>query len=254
MSGTQSNAATPDGVHTIDAQPDAVQPPLLAFDRLAGGYGDTIVLRHVSGKVCAGEVMGVLGRNGVGKTTLLRLLMGYLRPTAGDIRWRGGGLASVPVHARRRAGISYAPQEGLVFDQLSVHDNLTLHRADRRLLVYEELFAAFPRIADRLRQPAGKLSGGEKKLVSFCRALAEGSPLTLLDEPSEGVQQENLDHMVRLLQRRTAAGAAFIIVEQNLNFLLAAMQQVLVLDHGECVLAGSATHLARETLDRCLAV
>ena len=236
MSGTQSNAATPDGVHTIDAQPDAVQPPLLAFDRLAGGYGDTIVLRHVSGKVCAGEVLGVLGRNGVGKTTLLRLLMGYLRPTAGDIRWRGGGLASVPVHARRRAGISYAPQEGLVFDQLSVHDNLTLHRADR------------------LRQPAGKLSGGEKKLVSFCRALAEGSPLTLLDEPSEGVQQENLDHMVRLLQRRTAAGAAFIIVEQNLNFLLAAMQQVLVLDHGECVLAGSATHLARETLDRCLAV
>ena len=142
-----------------------------------------------------------------------------------------------------------------MFDQLSVQDNLTLHRPDRRLDAYEELFAAFPRIAERLRQPAGKLSGGEKKLVSFCRALAEASPLTLLDEPSEGVQQENLDHMIRLLQRRRAAGAAFIIVEQNLNFLLATMQQVLVLDHGECVLAGAARQLSRETArSRCLAV
>ena len=254
MSSTQANAAMPDGGHTNGAQPDAVQPPLLAFDRLAGGYGDTVVLRDVSGEVRAGEVLGVLGRNGVGKTTLLRLLMGYLRPTAGDIRWQGDSFASLPVHARHRAGISYAPQEGLVFDQLSVRDNLTLHRVDRRLLAYEELFAAFPRIAERLRQPAGKLSGGEKKLVSFCRALAEASPLTLLDEPSEGVQQENLDHMVRLLQQRRAAGAAFVIVEQNLNFLLATMQQVLVLDHGECVLAGRAAQLSRETLDRCLAV
>jgi ABC-type branched-subunit amino acid transport system ATPase component len=84
--------------------------------------------------------------------------------------------------------------------------------------------------------------------------LAEESPLTLLDEPSEGVQQENLDHMLRLLQRRRAAGAAFVVVEQNLNFLLAARPQVLVLDHGECVLAGGPGELTRDTLDRCLAV
>ncbi len=228
--------------------------PLLAFDGLAGGYGDTVVLRDVSGEVRAGEAMGVLGRNGVGKTTLLRLLMGYLQPRAGSLRWQGRPLAPLPVHSRRRAGISYAPQEGLVFDQLSVQDNLTLHRPDRRLDAYEELFAAFPRVAERLRQPAGKLSGGEKKLVSFCRVLAEASPLTLLDEPSEGVQQENLDHMIRLLQGRRAAGAAFIIVEQNLGFLLATMQQVLALDHGECVLTGPVGQLSHETLERCLAV
>jgi ABC-type branched-subunit amino acid transport system ATPase component len=233
---------------------DGQPPPLLAFAGLAGGYGDTLVLRGVSGGVRGGQVLGVLGRNGVGKTTLLKLLMGYLPPTAGGIRWQDRDLVPLAVHERRRAGISYAPQEGLVFDALSVQDNLTLHRADRRLDVYEESFAAFPRIAERLRQPAGKLSGGEKKLVSFCRALAETSPLTLLDEPSEGVQQENLDHMIRLLQRRQAAGAAFIIVEQNLGFLITVMQKAMVLDHGECVLAGDASTLSRDAIERCLAV
>jgi ABC-type branched-subunit amino acid transport system ATPase component len=228
--------------------------PLLAFEGLAGGYGDTIVLRGVSGAVAAGQLLGVLGRNGVGKTTLLRLLMGYLRPAAGTIQWRDRDLAATPVHARRHFGISYAPQEGLVFDHLSVQENLTLHRRDRSLDAYDELFQAFPKVAERLRQPAGNLSGGEKKLVSFCRVLAEQSPLSILDEPSEGVQQENLDRMVRLLKQRQAAGAAFIIVEQNLEFLLASMQQVLVLDHGECVLAAAAQGLPRETLEALLAL
>jgi ABC-type branched-subunit amino acid transport system ATPase component len=228
--------------------------PLLQFDGLAGGYGDTVVLRDISAAVGNGEVLGVLGRNGVGKSTLLRLLMGYLQPSAGTIHWRGESLASVAVHARRRAGISYAPQEGVVFDHLSVRDNLTLHRSNRRLDDYEELFAAFPRVAERLSQRAGDLSGGEKKLVSFCRVLAERAPLSLIDEPTEGVQQENLEHMARLLRQRQEAGAAFIIVEQNLGFLMGTMQQVLALDHGECVLSGEALEFSREALDRCLAV
>ena len=230
------------------------QPALLEFEGLAGGYGDTVVLRGIAGAVRPGQVLGVLGRNGVGKTTLLRLLMGYLKPSAGSIHWRAKALDDLATHARRRAGISYAPQEGLVFDHLTVQDNLTLHRGNRGLDAYDELFEAFPRVAERLRQPAGNLSGGEKKLVSFCRALAEESPLTLIDEPSEGVQQENLDRMIRLLKRRQAEGAAFIIVEQNLNFLMATMQQVLVLDHGECVLAGVAAGVARATLEQCLMV
>jgi ABC-type branched-subunit amino acid transport system ATPase component len=227
---------------------------LLAFEGLTGGYGDTVVLRDIGGTVREGQVLGVLGRNGVGKTTLLRLLMAYLRPSGGSILWRGEPLAARSTHARRRVGISYAPQERLVFDHLTVQENLTLHRGDRSLDGYTELFEAFPRVAERLRQPAGNLTGGEKKLVSFCRVLAEQSPLTLLDEPSEGVQQENLDRMVRLLQQRQARGAAFIIVEQNLNFLMATMQRVLVLDHGECVLAGAADSIARATLEQRLMV
>lgn len=228
--------------------------PLLAFTRLTGGYGDTVVLRGISGEVCEGQVLGVLGRNGVGKTTLLRLLMGYLQPANGAIHWCGQALADMPTHARRAAGIGYAPQEGLVFDHLSVQDNLTLHRNNRNLGVYDELFNSFPGVTERLRQPAGNLSGGERKLVSFCRVLAERTPLTLIDEPSEGVQQENLDRMIRLLQKRRAQGAAFIIVEQNLNFLLAIMQQVLVLDHGECVLSGEADQVSRAALAQHLMV
>jgi ABC-type branched-subunit amino acid transport system ATPase component len=243
-------AATPAAIPAT-ARPDA---PLLAFDRLAGGYGDTVVLREVGGAVASGEVLGVLGRNGVGKTTLLRLLMGHLPAAAGAISWQGAVLGALPAHARRRLGMSYAPQEGLVFDELTVLENLTLHRRDRGLSVYEELFEAFPRVAQRLRQRAGTLSGGEKKLVSFCRALAEAAPLTLLDEPTEGVQQENLDHMNRFILQRRADGAAFVIVEQNLGFLLATMQRVLVLDHGECVLAGPAQGIPRSTLEAHLAV
>jgi ABC-type branched-subunit amino acid transport system ATPase component len=227
---------------------------LLAFDGLGGGYGDTVVLRGVGGAVGNGEVLGILGRNGVGKTTLLRLLMGYLAPVAGSVRWRGRPLGTMPTHARRRLGMSYAPQEGLVFDPLTVRENLTLHRADRTLAPYEALLAAFPRLAERLDQRAGTLSGGEKKLLSFCRAIADDAPLTLLDEPSEGVQQENLDRMGRFIRERRARGAAFVIVEQNLAFLLATMDHALVLDHGECVLSGRAADLPRSALEAHLAV
>lgn len=228
--------------------------PLLAWDGLAGGYGDTVVLRGIAAAVGPGEVLGVLGRNGVGKTTLLRLLMGYLAPSAGTVRWRGSPLGALPTHARRRLGMSYAPQEGLVFDPLTVHENLTLHREDRGLEAYAALLEAFPRIAERLPQRAGTLSGGEKKLLSFCRAIADDAPLTLLDEPSEGVQQENLDRMAAFIRQRQAQGAAFVIVEQNLGFLLATMQRALVLDHGECVLSGRAADLPRSALEAHLAV
>ena len=110
------------------------------------------------------------------------------------------------------------------------------------------------RLAERLEQRAGTLSGGEKKLLSFCRAIADAAPLTLLDEPSEGVQQENLDRMSRFIRQRQSQGAAFVIVEQNLAFLVATMEHALVLDHGECVLSGPAADLPRSALEAHLSV
>lgn len=226
----------------------------LVFDGLGGGYGDTQVLRQISAQVAPGEVLGVIGRNGVGKSTLLRLLGGALPAMTGVITLNGQRLDGWPAHRRQRAGLATMPQERLVFDPLTVRENLTLHRADRSLARYTALFEQFPRLQERLGLPAGRLSGGEKKLVAFARTLADEAPVTLLDEPSEGVQPENLARMAACIRARRQAGAAFVIVEQNLSFLLPLLQQVLVLDHGEIVCAGPAGPDDRETLERHLRV
>lgn len=226
----------------------------LRFIGLCGGYGDTQVLRGVSGEVCAGEVLGVIGRNGVGKTTLMRLLTGALRPMSGQVLWRGSDLTGWPGHRRQRAGIAYMPQERLVFDPLSVRDNLTLHRRDRSLAPMASLLDAFARVRDRLDLPAGRLSGGEKKLVAFTRVMTDAASVLLLDEPSEGVQQENIDLMAGLIDERRQAGAAFIIVEQNLSLLLRVAQRVMVLDHGEMVHTGAGGADQREHMTQYLLV
>ena len=227
---------------------------LLAVDALAGGYGDTRILRGVSFALGRGQVLGVLGRNGVGKTTLMRLLAGFLPAMAGSITFDGRTFAATKPHVRRRLGVAYAPQERCVFDNLRVDDNLTLHRARRGLEDYEGLFETFPRVRERLGLAAGHLSGGEKKLVSFCRALADRAPLTLLDEPSEGVQPANLERMAAVLRERCAAGASFILVEQNISFLQSVMHGVMVLDHGDVVAAGPVGEFDRGRLEACLRV
>jgi branched-chain amino acid transport system ATP-binding protein len=225
-----------------------------AFTDLAGGYGAGIVVRGVSATVSPGQVLCVLGRNGVGKSTLLKLLMGYLRPARGSVTFAGQELtAAAPLdHVRR--GITYCPQERVVFDDLTVAENLTLMRRSRGLDGFARYFAAFPRLKERLRQHAGTLSGGEKKLLSLARGLAEERPVVLLDEPSEGVQFENVQRMAELVIERAGRGATFIIVEQNLTFVESIANEILVMDHGECVLSGRAAGLERSDILRHLAV
>ena len=204
---------------------------------VSGGYGDTLVVRAISIGVQPGQVLGIIGRNGVGKSTLLKLIVSQLPLAGGSMQWRGQWLGQQGAHRNRSLGISYAPQEALVFDTLSVAENINLHGKD--LSSCRALLASFPIVQTRLALPAGVLSGGEKKLVSFVRVLSEGSALTLLDEPTEGVQQENIDRMAQHIQARSQAGDSFIIAEQNLNFLMPIMHQVLVLDHGASVFCGS---------------
>lgn len=210
--------------------------PLLVAEGIEGGYGDTRVVSGVHLDMSPGEILGILGRNGVGKTTLLRLLTGQLPLSRGAIQWDGAPLPSGRPHLLRGLGISYAPQENVVFDGLSVRANLLLGGGDPALRA--ALLDEFPRIGERLNQRAGALSGGEKKLVSFVRTLSEGARLTLLDEPSEGVQQENIDRMASHLRAAAAQGRAVILVEQNLHFLMQVADRALVMDHGAAVYSG----------------
>jgi len=217
----------------------------LTFDNVTGGYGSTTIVRDLSGAAIAGEVLCVLGRNGVGKSTLMKLLFGYLPCLSGRLLLDNRPIETLDPSARRRAGLSYCPQERPVFDDLSVRDNLTLMRANRRLTPFRRYFDRFPILERRLNQHAGTLSGGEKKMLSFVRGLAEDQPVVLLDEPSEGVQWENILHMDELIAEKKAAGTAFIVVEQNLAFAERIADRYLVMDQGRAMLQGSRSEIDR---------
>jgi branched-chain amino acid transport system ATP-binding protein len=164
------------------------------------------------------------------------------------VSFEGRALDGLDTAQRRAHGISYCPQERSVFDELSVRDNLTLMRADRGIESFAPLFERFPILKRRLGQHAGTLSGGEKKLLSFARGISEAQPLLLLDEPSEGVQWENIEHMVATLAQAKAAGRAFVVVEQNLAFAECIADAYLVIDQGRVVRQGRRGELGREQL------
>lgn len=226
----------------------------LAFKELVCGYGDTVVIRGVSGEIQPGHALAVVGRNGVGKSTLLKALAGQLPLTSGDIVWNGEALGGRPLHTRLGLGIAFAPQENVVFGELTVSDNLWLHLNDWNAERYEEIFEHFPLLQHRLNQRSGSLSGGERKLLSFARTIGLQSKLAMLDEPTEGVQPENIDRMASMVNRRKAGGASFIIVEQNLEFVAAFADSVIVLEHGEVVLQGRFTDLGRERIEQHMVV
>lgn len=222
--------------------------PLFSFSGVTGGYGATTVVRSVDGAVAAGEACCVLGRNGVGKTTLMRLLTGHLPLRSGSVSFGGRPLDGLAPDRRHALGLIYCPQERPVFDNLSVRENLTLMASAAEDGRYDPFLAAFPILRTRMAQLAGTLSGGERKILSFVRAIAESGPLLLFDEPSEGVQQENVERMADFLRRAKAEGRGLLIVEQNLAFALDIADRVIVMDRGEVVLSGPATEMTEETL------
>jgi urea transport system ATP-binding protein len=217
----------------------------LAFEGVTGGYGSTTIVRGLGGAANSGEVLCVFGRNGVGKSTLMKLLFGYLPCLSGTVLLDGKPIQSLDPSARRRRGMTYCPQERPVFDDLSVRDNLTLMRRSRALAAFRPYFDRFPILERRLSQHAGTLSGGEKKMLSFVRGLAEDQPIVLLDEPSEGVQWENILHMAAGIAEKKRGGCSFIVVEQNLAFAERIADRYLVIDQGRAVLDGSSAEIGR---------
>jgi branched-chain amino acid transport system ATP-binding protein len=224
-----------------------VSAPLFEFSRVSGGYGSSVILRGIGGGVAPGEVLFVLGRNGVGKSTLMKVLMGFLPCREGSIRFEGRDIAALAPPERRRAGITYCPQERAVFDELSVGDNLMLMAPSGAAERLAGLAERFPMLRLRRDQRAGTLSGGEKKILSFVRGAIEDHQLVLLDEPTEGVQAENIERMEAVIREQCAGGTAFVIVEQNLTLAERLASRWLILDKGRVVASGTGG-IERETI------
>ena len=228
--------------------------PVLRYKALTGGYGSIAVVRDVSGCIKAGECLCILGRNGVGKSTLIKLLSGHLSVMSGDIEFNGQSLLGMSPDRRQALGVSVGLQERPVFDGLSVQDNLTLMQSKPRLDPFEPYFDAFPVLKKRLDQLAGTLSGGERKILSFVRAMKDNAPVTLLDEPSEGVQPENVAHMASLIRSAKSEGRAFLVVEQHLYLVEQIADAFQGLDNGSVVLEGTPDTLCRSELIASISV
>jgi branched-chain amino acid transport system ATP-binding protein len=222
--------------------------PLLAVEELAGGYGASQVLFGVSLAVPEHGAVAVLGRNGAGKTTLLRTILGYLPPTGGAVRLGGDDVTGTAPARLVRAGVGYMPQDHVVFPTLTVDENLLLGLQalpKRERGSTAEAYELFPKLADRRRQQAGTMSGGERKMLGLARALLGRPRLLVLDEPTEGVWQGVVEEILAAL-RRFAATAAVLIVEQHLDLALELAQRAVVLQRGEVVMQGTPQQLRED--------
>ncbi len=216
-------------------------PVPLRLERVTAGYGGTVVLREVSLEVGSGEIVALLGRNGVGKSTLLKTAMGFLRPRSGSVAFAGARTNGEPPHRLARRGVAYVAQERALFADLSVAENLRLGLPHDRVFTERaaEVGEMFPVLGQRMSQKAGTLSGGEQKMLLLARALLGRPAVALVDEITEGLQPSVVDRLVGVLgAARLARGAAILLVEQNLRFALGVADRYAVMDNGEVVAQG----------------
>jgi branched-chain amino acid transport system ATP-binding protein len=206
----------------------------LALDDVRGGYGRVAVLKGVSFTLGSAEVLALLGRNGAGKSTTLKAIMGLLPVRSGRIALDGTDLAGVAPHSIAPLGIAYVPQGRRLFPFLSVEENLRmgLMAGGRGPEAFEPVFELFPAVRERLRQRAGTLSGGQQQMVAMGRALAAGPKVLLLDEPFEGLQPSLVEAILRAVRRMREAGVAVLLVEQRVDLALQVADRVAFLQNG----------------------
>lgn len=213
--------------------------PILEVKGLCAGYGAIPVLRHVTFTVQPGEIVGVLGHNGMGKTTLMKALVGHVPATDGSITLAGKAAQALPTHQRANLGLGYVPQGRDVFPSLSVRENLAIGAAAARrpaAQAVDRAVADFPVLGRLLERKGGALSGGEQQILALARALCGEPGILLLDEPTEGIQpsivDEIEDHLRRLAVER---GLAVMVVEQDVGFIRSIARRVLWLQKGEII-------------------
>jgi branched-chain amino acid transport system ATP-binding protein len=233
---------------------------LLAAHDLHARYGDSHVLRGVTVQVQAGRSLGLLGRNGMGKTTLIRTVLGYVRAAGGSVAWQGRALTGAPPEKMARLGIGYVPEGRGIFPNLSVRENLVMTAragpGGARNWTLERVLATFPRLAERLGHGGQQLSGGEQQMLSIGRALLTNPLLLILDEATEGLAPLVVAEIWRTVAEIRATGIATLIVDRNARAVLAHTDDAVVLEKGRVVLAGESPRLADDSaaLERYLGV
>ncbi|MGC7404828.1 ABC transporter ATP-binding protein [Pandoraea pneumonica] len=217
---------------------------LLEAGGLSAGYGETIVLEDLSLRVAAGEAIAILGRNGVGKSTLLLSLLGLTTRHGGVIRYLENDISHWPAYKRARAGLALVPQEREIFKSLSVEENLQVS-AMGDAWTLERVYDLFPRLAERRRNLGNQLSGGEQQMLAIGRALIGNPRVVLFDEPFEGLAPVIVDQLVDAFWKlRADGGMGVVLVEQHAELGLELTDRALVLDRGREVWAGRSSELA----------
>ena len=210
---------------------------MLSVSSLSAGYGDIPVLHRITMAIAASESVGILGHNGMGKTTLLRCLIGALKPSVGSVMLDGREVTQMAPHGRARLGMAYVPQGREIFASLSVRDNLRMglvKTGQSSPAALDSLLVDFPRLLPLLDRAGGSLSGGEQQLLALARALAGQPRILLLDEPTEGIQPSIIEEIAQTLTSlRDRLGLTIVLVEQNLDFIGTVSQRVLVIKRGQ---------------------
>jgi len=243
--------------------------PLLTVSEIHTYYGDSYVLQGVSLILREGQIAAILGRNGMGKTTLIRSVAGLTPPRTGDIIYRDRSLRGLPPYAIAQAGIAIVPQGRRIFRSLSVRENLlmptsvlarTARASNSREMGqrwdFNEVLKEFPQLAERINHPGGLLSGGEQQMLAIGRALMANPELILMDEPSEGLSPRLVLQAQEIMQRLRTRGHSILLVEQNLQLALSVADEIYVLSSGRFVFQGTPAELAKATqvLDQHLGV
>ena len=230
---------------------------MLQIRGLTQYYGGSNVLRGIDLDVPQGSCVALLGRNGVGKTTLLRCIMGMLPIRSGTVRFHGKDLTKLSSYERARLGIGYVPQGREIFPRLTVAENIAVGESaarGRETAPLEELFALFPALAAMQNRRGGDLSGGQQQQLAIIRALVARPRLLLLDEPTEGIQPSLVKDIERVLRVLSGRGMTILLVEQYVEFARSLAEGYAILDRGEVVGRGRVADLRPEEMRRHLAV
>ena len=230
---------------------------MLTVDKLNQYYGGSHILRDLSFDAPTGKVTTLLGRNGVGKTTLLKCLMGLVPTKSGVIRFGEQDITHAPSHERVRAGIGYVPQGREIFPRLTVEENLRMGLATRpgTTKIPEHIYDMFPVLKQMLRRRGGDLSGGQQQQLAIGRALAFGPKLLILDEPTEGIQPSIIKDIERAIRALAAEGSmAILLVEQYYDFAQSLADQYLVMERGEIIRRGEGSQMEKDGVRELLSV